>query len=229
MDDADYIGGGADGDDDDDEDDVLYFMWGGLTVLGVRNLGWAVNPQTNSTYRSIKFADNYQYIYQVNDILNRNIILWLSYVSVVTCAVILASKLQAASKFRRSLAGTAIQDKDKISPSSRASGRASTSHNQKSTDKLSKKDLKVIQSVTVICIIFILSQLPYQVMSTVRLFVAEFNNFGSAQAVYGFVSHLSSTCGYLNSSLNIFVHLRFNVRYREQLFALFFRKGSQPD
>ncbi|KAK3787270.1 hypothetical protein RRG08_055992 [Elysia crispata] len=100
----------------------------------------------------------------------------------------------------------------------------STSHNVKESDKMSARDLQVIQSVTLICVIFILSQLPFQVVSTVRLFVPEFANFGTAENIYGFTSHISNTCGYLNVSVNIFVHIRFNARYRAHFLALFFKK-----
>ena len=51
-----------------------------VPVLTVFRLSWALNPQTNSTFRSLVFADNFRAIYQANDILNRNIISWLAYV-----------------------------------------------------------------------------------------------------------------------------------------------------
>ena len=205
-----------------------------VPVLTVFRLSWALNPQTNSTYRSIEFADNFRAIYEANDILNRNILSWLAYITITTCVVILASKLQAASKFRRSLSsqvttkGHLEKDNtlDQISGSlgSPSNDKKSTSHNLKGSDKMSTRELQVIQSVTLICVIFILSQLPFQVVSTVRLFVPEFDNFKSAQHIYGFTSHISNTCGYLNASVNIFVHVRFNTRYRAQFLALFSKK-----
>ena len=211
-----------------------------IPVLTVFRLSWAVSPQTNSTYRSIAFAKNVGDIYQANDILNRNIISWLAYVTVTSCVVALASKLQSASKFRRSLAaqntsnrqpekGTTDGQTEKNLKCPDSSfdphNSTSTSHSKKDSDKMSTKDLQVIQSVTLICVIFILSQLPFQVISTVRLFVPEFDNFGSAENIYGFASHISNTCGYLNASVNILVHIRFNTRYRANFLA-FFCKSS---
>ena len=202
-------------------------------VLTVFSLSWAVNPQTNSTYRSIKFADNTREIYQANDILNRNIISWLAYITVTTCVVILTYKLRSASRFRQSL--TSQASKNGQSEKGKTGGQVSeflgspladksASDKVKPSDKMSARDLQVIKSVTLICVIFILSQLPFQMVSTVRLFVPEFDNFRKAQNIYGFATHMSITCGYLNASVNIFVHIRFNTRYRAQFLGLFSKK-----
>ena len=201
-----------------------------VPVITVFRLIWAVNPQTNTTYRSIELAGNFRDIYQANDILNRNIISWLAYITITMCVIILASKLQSASRFRQSLTSQATNNGEseknsKVCPISESQGgptevSKSINHNVKHSDKMSARDLQVIKSVTLICVIFILSQLPFQVVSTVRLFVPEFANFRSAQYIYSFASHISNTCGYLNASVNIFVHIRFNTRYRARLLAL---------
>ena len=205
-----------------------------VPVLSVFRLSWAVNPQTNSTYRSIEFADNTGEIYQANDILNRNIISWLAYVTITTCVIILTSKLQAAFRFRQSSTSQATSngqsEKDKTggqmsdSLGNPKEVSKSINHSVKDSDKMSARDLQVIKSVTLICVIFILSQLPFQVVSTVRLLVPEFSNFKSAGYIYGFVSHISSTLGYLNASVNISVYFSFNARYRAQFLALFSSK-----
>ena len=206
-----------------------------VPVLTVFRLTWAVNPQTNITYRSIEFADNFREIYRANDILNRNIVSWLAYITITMCVIILTSKLQAASRFRQSLTSEATSngqsEKDKTGGQvSESLGNPkevskSINHSVKHSDKMSARDLQVIKSVTLICVVFILSQLPFQVVSTVRLFVPEFDNFRKAQNIYGFASHISNTCGYLNASVNIFVHIRFNARYRAQFLALFSKES----
>ncbi|GFR70686.1 histone-lysine N-methyltransferase SETMAR [Elysia marginata] len=120
-------------------------------TLAIVRLGWTVNPWTNSTYRSIKFKENSQTLSKVNDILNRNIIAWLTYITVVTCVVILAAKLQAASRFRRSLASNGEPGKDKPRPhkSSKPSPPLeSSAPSEKSSSIMSVKDVRVIQSCT---------------------------------------------------------------------------------
>ena len=205
-----------------------------VPVLTVFRLSWTLNPQTNSTFRSLVFAYNFRAIYQANDILNRNIISWLAYITITTCVVILTSKMQMASRFRRSLTSEVTKngqpEKGKTSNlisrslESPLIDSTPTSHNLKESDKMSARDLRVIQSVTLICVIFILFQLPFQVVSTVRLFVPEFASFGRAENIFGFTSHISTTCAYSNASVNIFVHIRFNSRYRAQFLGLIFKK-----
>ena len=214
-----------------------------IPVLTVFRLTWAINPRTNSTYRSISFADNVQEIYKANDIINRNVISWLSYTAVLTCVIILATKLREASRFRRSLALPSARqepqgERDKTHGQTAATSLESpgppsftpenqvvkNGNNEKKPEKMSAKDFQVIQSVTLICVIFILSQLPFQVVSTVRLVDPEFTNYGKRESLYGFLSHVSNTFGYLNASVNILVHFHFNSKYREHFLRLFSKK-----
>ncbi|GFR70693.1 chemosensory receptor C [Elysia marginata] len=186
--------------------------------------------RTNSTYRSIKSTDNIRDIYHVNDILNRNIIPWAAYIIVVTCVVILASKLQAAARFRRSLAastnGGSEKNKTGLSNSSDPSSLSEYSrHNEKSSSKMSTKDLQVVQSVTLICVIFILSQLPYQMISFVRLLIPDFNSFGESKYSFGLSGYAKNIFSYLNASVNICVYYHFNARYRETFRNIFSRKS----
>ena len=216
-----------------------------IPVLTVFGLTWAINPKTNATYRSLSFADNIEQIYTANDIINRNIISWLAYTIVTTCVVILTNKIRAASRFRRSLAlrpdSRDVQaERDKTSgqisgyheshgqsSSTPDTQRARSGQSERQTEKMSAKDLQVIESVTLICVIFILSQLPFQILSTVRLVDPEFSNYGKRLWLYGFMSHISNTCGYLNVSINILVHFHFNSKYREQFVGLFSGRLNQ--
>ena len=193
-----------------------------IPVLTVFSLTWAINPRTNATYRSIRFANNIGQIYKANDIIIRNLISWLTYTTVATCVIILTNKLRVASRFRRSLALQSAYRQSQVEKG-RTSGQISEPHIESSgpssykpdtqraksgqgetlTEKMSAKDLQVIQSVTLICVIFILSQLPFQIVSTVRLIDPEFTNYGQRDVLYSFVTHISNTCGYLKASFNI--------------------------
>ena len=130
---------------------VLFFL--ALTlripVLTVIRLRWAVNPLTNSTYRSIRIVDNIQKIYKANDIINRNSVSWIAYITVTTCVLILASKLQTASRFRQSLQNptqvattenpnsTLVVDKIKT-------GTNPFTKNMEASNNLSARDIQVI-------------------------------------------------------------------------------------
>ena len=201
-------------------------------VLTVFRLTWAVNPRTNSTYRSIRFSDNFREIYKANDIINRNIVSWVAYITAVTCVIILVTKLQTASRFRQSLqsathVATTETDNSTLQIDKTKGSNKPVVKNEKTLNRLSAKDLQVIQSVTLICVIFILSQLPFQLISTIRLLDPEFANLKKKRFIYGFASHISNTFGYLNASVNIFVHFNFNTRYRETVINFFSKTSAK--
>ncbi|GFR93545.1 chemosensory receptor C [Elysia marginata] len=158
-----------------------------VPVLTIIQLTWAINPQTNSTWLSFRVTDNFREIYRANDIINRNIVAWVAYIIAVACVIVLVTKLQEASRFRQSLGSqqtTAHRRTHKLNttPSCKdttpqqdttKTPNELSNQNEKSSNKMSAKDLQVIQSVTIICAIFILSQLPFQTLSTIRLFYPE--------------------------------------------------------
>ena len=191
-------------------------------VLTVFRLTRAVNPRTNSTYRSLKFADNFREIYKANDIFNRNNVSWICYITAVTCVFILVCKVRAASRFRQSLQTSTHAESTEWDSSTYQMNKNKGVNNpatmrEKYSDSLSTKDLQVIRSVTMVCVIYILSQLPFQINSTIRLFDPEFTTSGKKHYAFGFASHISNTFGYLNASVNIFLYYHFNARYRETL------------
>ena len=203
-------------------------------VLTIFSFTWAVNPMTNATHMSLGFAGNFREIYKANDIMNRNFVSWVAYITTTACVIILVSKLQAASRFRHSL-----QIATNITSTQRDTNTFNLQTDQTNNDinsiakikkapnSLSAKDLQVIKSVTLICVIFILSQLPFQIISTIRLLDPEFANLRKKKLVYGFASYISNTFGYLNASVNISVHFHFNARYRETFFSFFSKRSGK--
>ncbi|GFR75279.1 hypothetical protein ElyMa_003915000 [Elysia marginata] len=124
-----------------------------LTILGALFLGaiallyaematiklrWAVDPRTNSSYLAARYADNFPSFVKIHDILNKNIIAWAVYIAVVACTIILAYKLQAASKFRRSLASQA-KLVGQISGTSQSFDSSSHPESTERNEKLSEK------------------------------------------------------------------------------------------
>ncbi|GFR91936.1 chemosensory receptor C [Elysia marginata] len=192
-------------------------------------LRWSVNPNTNSTYLAFRYADDVSGLVKANDILNKNVLAWLTYITVVTCVILLASKLQAASRFRRTLATTGSSENAKTGgrisefsvPSKPSSHlESSEANDEKWSGKMSAKDVQVIQSVTLICVIFILSVLPQQVLSFVRLFRSDFYDYNKFMYFNEFVGSCILLFNLLNASVNIFVYFRYNSRYRETFFDL---------
>ena len=212
---------------------VLFFL--ALTlripVLTIMRLTLAVNPLTNSTYRSFRVVDNFEKIYKANDIMNRNIVSAIAYITVTTCVLILASKLQTASRFRQSLKNPTQVASTKNSNSTLGTDKIKTgtntfARNTEASNNLSARDLQVIKSVTLVCVIFILSQLPFQIIAMIRLLDPEFSSSGNRRFAFGFAALVSETFGFLNAFVNIFVYYHFNSRYREIFFRFFSKKSA---
>ncbi|GFN81123.1 hypothetical protein PoB_000762900 [Plakobranchus ocellatus] len=85
---------------------------------------------------------------------------------------------------------------------------------------LSAKDLHVIQSVVLVCNIFIMSQAPFLVYLTVRLIVPEFDANRQFHFMFTISTVTSLTCSYLNATVNIIVYYNFNSKYKLELLSL---------
>ena len=233
---------------------VLIAMF--LAAVGLRapqlyanNLDWTGRPGTNTTFVICASSEHNQLILKVNDIVNRNIISWIAYISITVCLVTLISKLRSSSRFRHSASqglnrtragetdedlstgqpeftGTHQQNINTVRPSQELGETDKGSRQEKSSVKMSTKETRLIQSVILISVIFLLSQLPFQVYSTIRLFTPQFTADASQRYRFGLASQISRTCSLLNCSVNIFVYLTYNNKYRARFGALFRWKST---
>ncbi|GFS14785.1 chemosensory receptor A [Elysia marginata] len=170
-----------------------------IPVLSIHRILWRIDPKTNISSPHL-IAKNGVQMSRINDILNRGVVIYITYITMVTCVCILTFKLYQASKMRRSCKATSNQSSDKTdSPADRG---------------LSSRDLKVVKSVVLVCTIFVLLQLPFLLVSFIRLVVPEFDKVKSLGFLFGIFSQVNSTCAYLNASLNIFIYYNYNSKYR---------------
>ena len=172
-------------------------------------VSWKFNPATNSSYLSCSDAKDIQILSKVNDLVNRNIVSTITYFLVAACVVTMIVKLKAASRFRNSASKPLAltdpgQEKMQANPA-----------------KMSVKEMQLIQSVILLSVIFLFSQLPFQVYSTVRLFVPEFDSGRSQVFLFSIVGHITTTFSFLNCSVNIFVYVTYNRKYRTVVSSLF--------
>ena len=181
-----------------------------IPVLSIHRISWRADPQTNVSSPYLK-AVNYIYMTRINDILNRGIVIYILYITMLICVSILIFKLFQASKIRRSCT-TGL---------TRASDQAP---DKPVTKGLSSKDIQVVKSVVLVCTIFILSQLTFLITSTIRLFVPDFDNGRPLIFLFGLISQINRSCSYLNASLNIFIYYNYNSKYRSVFRTLLSRK-----
>ena len=181
-----------------------------IPVLTMHSIGIKLNPLTNKSYAYLVKHDAATKTL-VNDTLNRTSLPWIAFIIMVACVVILSFKLIEASRVRRHSTSASAETNEK--PDIRAQERHSK-------HKMSAKDIHVVQSVVLVCVIFILSQLPFLLYSTTRLILPEFNEGKRFHNLFGICSITSLTCSFLNASMNIFIYLRYNSRYRSTVQSL---------
>ena len=141
---------------------------------------------------------------RINDILNRSVMVWFNYLTMITCVIVLSYKLYQSSTIRQTRPCTSDKTLDKGD-----------------VQGMSPKDLQVVKSVVLVCSIFIMSQLPFVIVSTTRLINQEFDTCMSLRILFGVFSQINNTCGYLNASINIFVYYNYNSKYRTVLRSFF--------
>ena len=192
--------------------DVLLY----IPVLSISRLGWRKDPVTNASYLSVISDDDSLKFskMRINDALNRNFLAWTTYIVMIVCAALLSFKLFESSKVR-SLPST-------------ASGSGESSNQIRAPKrKLSQKDVRVVQSVVLVCVIFIVAQIPSIGHSVARVAVEEFNDNGNLVWFASIILQTSVTCNMANASLNIFVYYNFNSRYRAVLRSLLTSKDAE--
>ncbi|GFS15369.1 peptide receptor GPCR [Elysia marginata] len=141
------------------------------------------------------------------DLLNifTNIFLYITFVIVILCLIILIISLNRSSKFR--------------DQSSKVSGA-----NEKKGEK--SREVRVVQTVILVAAIFIIFNTPTIVLSIVRQVTPGFSVRGHLRELYDFFIIFMETSLLLNVVANIFVYVGFNTRYRNILLESIGRSRS---
>ena len=187
-----------------------------VPVLSIFRVAWRTDPATNVSHPYVTGVNSVS-MSHINDILNRGFVIWINYTVMITCVAVLSFKLYESSKLRQSCTAIGRELSDQGPPDKTA------------FQGLSMKDLQVVKSVVLICVIFILSQLPFLMVSTARLIDSEFSIDFKFRALFAMFSQISRTCSYLNASLNIFVYYNYNSKYRAVLLSLLPCSGKRMD
>ncbi|GFN98210.1 chemosensory receptor c [Plakobranchus ocellatus] len=177
-----------------------------VPVMSMFRTAWKRDPKTNVS--SVYFVkQNSELITHFNDALNRGSLPMINFIIMITCVCVIKTKLYQASLVRNSQIATSAADSKQEMEGQDNQGRSS-------------KDLRVIQSVVLICCIFIVSQLPFLAYSLGRLIEPEFDITGSLRFLFHAFSAVSRLCSYLNASVNIFVYYNYNSKYISTLLLM---------
>ena len=178
-----------------------------LPMLTVFRLGWVRDPLTNrSSLSLVRDSATVRASKQnINDILNKNTIQWAAFIIMIASVALLSFKLFESSKVRSS--ATRISSPNDTSDKS-------TQPKQTNSHKLSPKDAKVVQSVILVCSIFIIAQLPSLIYTAIRATWSEFNGRGRYRFLASICINVSWTFYLINASFNIIVYYNYNSKFK---------------
>ena len=173
-----------------------------IPVLMIYKVAHRTDPATNVSTVYLEAIPNTNAMLEINDIVNRGAIIYINFFTMIICICVLSFKLYEATNIRRSYTSGSAAEKSSLKT------------------QLQGKDLQVIKSVVLVCIIFIFSHLPFLTVSTVRLINPSFNDGVRLAYLFVLFKQISLTFSYLNASVNIFVYYNFNSKYRAVFLSL---------
>ena len=175
-------------------------------MLMKRKIVRTFDPVSNSTRFMYKELDDGGLADKLNDIVSRNILTWTSFVTVLTCLVVMVTKLQASAKFRSSVSAArpspalpamdntgscarngkscgaeeksrdAIDSKPLDSPVSKHRVQRQEPPGKGNPQALSTREAQVVRSVVLVAVVFITCQLPSMTYSLARRFESQFDD-----------------------------------------------------
>ncbi|KAK0062315.1 G-protein coupled receptor C02B8.5 [Biomphalaria pfeifferi] len=122
---------------------------------------------------------------------------------VVASLIILASSLRSSSHFHKSISQ---KGDDKVAPERRATKGG--------------KETQAVYVTSFVALIYVLCNTPRLMISYASLIEPEFNLFQLYTEIYIALNIFRNTIEAINTSLNIFVFLKFNRKYRRTFFVL---------
>ena len=193
-----------------------------------------IDRSTNSSKVVVGEYEDGGLAHTINDIVSRNIQPWSCFMIVIACLVVMVTKLRASAKFRHSLSAkdSGIAKDRTVCTSNPEDKNDSKMESTATKDEKSKsqimsiKEVKILQSVILVAVIFVVCQVPFMVYSLARRLHDEFDDPDGIDKtpryvyLFGTASSISMLCAFVNSTVNIAVYYNHNSRYRQCLRAM---------
>ena len=180
---------------------ILVYGYAPLKIFHV------LNPATNTTEAYFLGAR-----WQTLTIFN-NISCYGSFIICITCVIILSTSLNKASRFRDNFT---------------TSNSMSTSYgNTSDSDKKSKEILRnarAVRTVVLVCVIFIVCNMPHIVFYLLRAFLKGFGPGGKYHVAREFNISVAEMFFLISGCLNTFIYILYNTRYGDIFLSLFQKK-----
>ena len=145
-----------------------------------------------------------------------NIISFGSFIVCIACVIILSISLKKASKFRAaSTSGTSATASSGSAPGAKS--------------KESQRSTRVVRVVVLVSVIFIVCNVPILTFYLLRAFLDGFVPGGKYILSNTFTLMVAETFSLLNVTLNMFIYILCNTRYRNIIFIMFGKKIRDSD
>ncbi|BFZ09728.1 hypothetical protein BsWGS_12767 [Bradybaena similaris] len=137
---------------------------------------------------------------------------------VVICVLIMTYNLRLSAKFRQS---AALVSENFTSGLDQKQNVTLSSTSTVSTNKLVGKDVRVVQQVVLISLVYIICNTPKMMLSLAAITVPDFNFAKRYSNLYLSVNMLRQQFDMFNSSVNTFIYYRYNTKFRMALQSWF--------
>ena len=193
-----------------------------------------IDRLTNSSKVVVREFDDGGLADTINDIVSRSVQPWSCFIIVIACLVVMVTKLYASARFRHSLSAndsgiaedgsfrtSKAEDKDGVDMESTTS-----KEDKNKIQVMSTRDVKVLRSVILVAVIFVVCQVPFMTYSLVRRLQSRFDDPDGLGKIpkylnlFAIASSFSKFCAFVNSTVNILVYYNHNSRYRQGLRAM---------
>lgn len=172
----------------------------------------------NITRPTLWFSSKQDSVKVITGIVIEMMLPFVTQFIVVICVMIMAYNLRLSAKFRQSAALVSenvtfvLNQKQKATPCSTVTVPI---------NKLAGKDVRVVQQVVLISLVYIICNTPKMILSMAAVTVPEFTVGKRYSNLYLSVNMLRQQFDMFNSSVNTFIYYRFNTKFRTALRSWF--------
>lgn len=136
-------------------------------------------------------------------------------VIIIVCVVVMINCMTAASRFRQTALGKLPEKDNKTQNSKRKEKKTQpTDATNVTTDKLTGKDLRVVQQVVLISVIYIVCNIPKILISLVSIFEPEYGPDKAYKRLYECTNGLRKHFEILNSAVDLIIYYKYNTKFR---------------
>ncbi|BFZ09729.1 hypothetical protein BsWGS_12768 [Bradybaena similaris] len=137
---------------------------------------------------------------------------------VVVCVLIMINSLRASAEFRQS---STLMSWNVTSSLDQKINETLSSTKTMSTYKLAGKDVRVVQQVVLISLVYIICNTPKMIISVIAVTVPEFSMGKRFSNLYLSVNMLRQQFEMFNCSINTLIYYKYNAKFRTTLLSLF--------